>query len=73
MELEDIISEKILKICDNRNIQLEELALAVGFSEEYLKKLLAIGTEREFPIRDAEKIAIFLNISMKELFTVERR
>ncbi len=73
MELEDIISEKILKYCNDRNIKLEELAEAVGFSEEYLRKLLAIGTEREFTIKDAEKIAIFLNISMKELFTVERR
>lgn len=73
MELEDIISEKILKYCDDNNIKLEELAEGTGFSEDYLQTLLGIGTEREFTIRDAEKIAIFLNISIKELFTVERR
>lgn len=69
MDLKDKVSLKIIKICEDKKIDLKELSNRVGYTKIHIEKILRIGeASRRFPIKDVDKFAKALEVPVAELF-----
>lgn len=66
-DVQYIVGTNVRKVCQDRNINLMELAEEVDISYEYLRHIVSEGGKKSLSFYSMYKIAIILGVSMDEL------